>query len=265
MKIHSLHIYPIKSCRGTQVRSLMLETSGPAGDREWMLVDPQGKFLSQRTLGKMAQIETAIDENHLTIAFGGGFFKVSRKVQNIRPKKVQIWDTEVVAHEEPRLYSDAISQFLGVPCTLVKYTSESKRILNSVKPDFIPETRFSDRTPIQILNLKSLADLNSKLEAPVGAGRFRANVIFDGQHAFEEETWKRIKIGSVILSQPKKCARCKIITLDEKTGESVGAEPLKTLGNYRREGAKINFGVLWIPENTGTISDSDSIEILETL
>lgn len=263
MKVHSLNIYPVKSCRGVAVKKLNFLADGPAGDREWMLVDEGGNFLSQRTLGRMAQIETVLDETHLTLAFGGGFFKVPRVYSTPRPRSVKIWNTECVAHEEPLLYSEAISQFLGVKCFLVRYTPETKRMMKPVG-EFAPETRFTDRGPIQLVNLKSLEDLNGRLPQEVPVGRFRANVIFKGKEAFEEENWKRIRIGPVTFSQPKKCGRCKVITLDERTGEATGPEPLKTLSGYRRdESNKVCFGVIWTPENLGVISIGDKVEILD--
>ena len=93
--------------------------------------------------------------------------------------------------------------------------------------------------------------------------RFRPNIVVNGTEAFQEDSWKRIKIGSVVFSQPKKCARCVIINIDQETGLKTGAEPLKTLASYRNQEGRVNLGVLWIPENTGVIQASDSLEVLE--
>lgn len=264
MKIQSLSVYPIKSCRGIFLREMNVATAGPEGDREWMLVDTKGKFMTQRTLGKMAQVETALDESHLTVAFAGQFFKISRVVKNPRWVDVEVWSDKLQAHEEPVLFSQALSQFLGVECRLVKYMPTTKRMLTSKTEGFEPETRFTDRKPLSLVNSRSVEELNARLESPVEAEVFRANVVYQGTDAYEEDGWERIRIGDVIFSQPRKCGRCKIITLDPKTGEARGAgEPLKTLSTYRRDGAgKINFATLWIPENTGTIRLSDTLEVL---
>ncbi len=227
-----------------------------------MLVDAKGIFLSQRTLPKMAQIETVLDETHLALAFAGGFFKLPRKISKKRSLSVKVWGTELEAHEEPLLYSQALSQFLGVECRLVRY-SDNSRPLQAVAEGFQPETRFSDRLPLLLLNSESLTELNGRLVEPVGMDRFRGNIIYQGEKAFEEESWKKIKIGSVVFSQPQKCSRCVMINLNSQTGEKKDAEPLKTLSEYRREGTKVYFGVQWIPENAGVISLRDSLEVLE--
>jgi len=51
-----------------------------------------------------------------------------------------------------------------------------------------------------------------------------------------------IAIGAVKFHLVKPCARCMIITTDQRTGER-GMEPLRTLATYRRDGEKVLFGM----------------------
>ncbi|WP_347359411.1 MOSC domain-containing protein, partial [Bdellovibrio sp.] len=139
----------------------------------------------------------------------------------------------------------------------------SQRRVRSHSMEWKPEVRFADGRPVQLINLKSLEDLNSRLAEPVGVDRFRGNLIYSGEQPFEEEQWKRIRVGAVIFSQPKRCSRCTITTIDQLSGERAGAEPLKTLAGYRRDGKDVFFGTLWIPENTGIIRKGDAVEVLE--
>jgi hypothetical protein len=60
-KVSALWIYPIKSCKGIQLKSANITRRGFAYDREFMLVDQYGKFVSQRTKPIMALITTSID------------------------------------------------------------------------------------------------------------------------------------------------------------------------------------------------------------
>lgn len=262
MKIEELYIYPIKSARAQRVKSMTINHEGPDGDRQWMLVDENGKFISQRTVPKLATVEVFCDEASLTVGFRKMFFKISKTSTFQRKVKVQVWNDTFEAALEPDLYSQALSQYLGVNCRLVRYAPYSQRRVRSLQMDWKPEVRFADARPLQILNLESLKDLNSRLETPVGVDRFRANIIFSGQKPFEEDGWTRIQIGSVIFSQPKKCSRCMITTIDQTRGEVMGPEPLKTLAGYRREGKDVYFGSLWIPENEGTIQSGDELKVL---
>ncbi len=48
MRIESMHIYPVKSMRGIPVERTILTASGLLGDRRFMVVDPNGQFITQR-------------------------------------------------------------------------------------------------------------------------------------------------------------------------------------------------------------------------
>ncbi|UOF01728.1 MOSC domain-containing protein [Bdellovibrio reynosensis] len=263
MKITELNVFPIKSARSQSLKEMKITHEGPEGDRQWMLVDENGKFISQRTVPRLASVEVFQDDTALTVGLGKMFFKISKKNSFSRKVKVSVWNDTFEAALEPDLYSQGIAQYLGVHCRLVRYAPFSQRRVLSLNKEWKPEVRFSDGRPLQLLNLKSLEDLNSKLPSPIGTDRFRANIVFNGSQAFEEDKWKKIRIGDVVFSQPKKCARCTIITIDQQTGASMGPEPLKTLATYRREDKGVFFGTLWIPENEGTIKLTDSVEVLE--
>ncbi|WP_413557463.1 MOSC domain-containing protein [Bdellovibrio sp. HCB209] len=262
MQVSELNIYPLKSGRAQTLPQMNITHEGPEGDREWMLIDEAGKFVSQRTMPKLATVNAVFEPNSLTLAFEKMFFKIGRKASFSREVKVSVWNDTFTAALEPDLYSQALSQYLGVNVRLVRYAPFSQRRVLSTQKEWKPEVRFADGRPILLTNTKSLEDLNSKLPSPVPMNRFRPNIVVQGQEAFEEDKWKRIKIGNVIFSQPKPSARCNIITIDQQSGVSQGAEPLKTLATYRRDGTKVIFGSLWIPENEGVISMNDSVEIL---
>ena len=48
IKLTELTIYPVKSLAGIQLQSSELDSMGLQYDRRWMLVSPDGMFLSQR-------------------------------------------------------------------------------------------------------------------------------------------------------------------------------------------------------------------------
>ncbi|MBO9668286.1 MAG: MOSC domain-containing protein [Bdellovibrio sp.] len=263
MKVAELNIYPLKSARGQMVPQMKITTQGPEGDREWMLIDETGRFISQRTLAKLATVEVFHEPTALTVGIDKMFFKISKNNSFKRMVKVQVWNDTFEAALEPDLYSQALAQYLGVNCRLVRYAPLSQRRVLSLNKEWKPEVRFADARPLLLVNTKSLEDLNQRLATPVLMNRFRPNIVVEGNTAFEEDTWKRIRIGDVVLSQPKKSARCKIITIDQKTGVENGPEPLKTLAGYRRDGNGVFFGTLWIPENEGLMSANDPVEVLE--
>jgi hypothetical protein len=56
--LSAITLYPIKSCAGMALRTATLKraglTVGPVSDREWMVVDAAGYFLTQREHPRMA-------------------------------------------------------------------------------------------------------------------------------------------------------------------------------------------------------------------
>ena len=56
-RVQSIHVYPVKSCRGIQLDSSAVEPRGLLLDRLWMVVTSAGTFRTQRQLPKMSQIQ----------------------------------------------------------------------------------------------------------------------------------------------------------------------------------------------------------------
>ena len=60
-------IYPIKSLGGIAMQEAELEIRGLRYDRRWMLVDANGRFVSQREIPAMTRLGTAIQGDRLRI------------------------------------------------------------------------------------------------------------------------------------------------------------------------------------------------------
>ena len=52
--VAALNVYPVKSCAGIALAEAQLVETGLAHDREWMVVDPVGHFLTQRDTPRSA-------------------------------------------------------------------------------------------------------------------------------------------------------------------------------------------------------------------
>ena len=85
-------------------------------------------------------------------------------------------------------------------------------------------TAFTDGFPVLVTNTASLVALNHELPAPITMDRFRPNIVLSGAQAWEEDHWRRIRIGAVKFRVAKPCARCAVTTVDQMTG----ARPDKT-------------------------------------
>jgi uncharacterized protein len=266
LKLSEIYIYPIKSLGGIRLEEVNITTRGLENDRRFMLVDENGRFLSQREYPQLAIFQTEIK---------GDFLKITNKKngQNIKvnlspssqstPIQVTIWDDETTAIEVSSEASVWFTQALGISTRLVYMHEESQRKVESnyaLTGDEI--TSFSDGYPILIAGQSSLDDLNNRLENPLNINRFRPNFVFTNGKPFDEDNWHEFNIGNVRFFGVKPCSRCIMTTIDQETGEKKGKEPLLTLNKYRKAGNRILFGQNVIISQLGTVSVGDDVTVL---
>ena len=56
MNLTRIAVYPIKSYEGQWRNTAQVRDRGFEGDRRWMLIDVDGKFVSQRTVPELARV-----------------------------------------------------------------------------------------------------------------------------------------------------------------------------------------------------------------
>ena len=71
MELTGIVVYPIKSCRGIAVPARAVERRGLAGDRRWMLVDHEGRFVTQREEPRLAPVRVAFDADGYAVSAPG--------------------------------------------------------------------------------------------------------------------------------------------------------------------------------------------------
>ncbi len=279
MRVTCLFIYPVKSLGGFSVPSAELDALGLVGDRNFLVVEETtGRFLTQRTLPRMALIATALDATHLTLSLSlspllplapASSLRVSRATDPSAPlRTVSVWKSEnLLAEDCGDTAASFLSDFLSVRCRLVRIgTAFNRPILkSSARPG--DTVAFADAYPLLIIGESTLADLNDRLVAQgsdaLPMNRFRPNLVFTGAPAFTEDTWPRIRIGSATFRAGGPCARCIMTTTDQATGARDGPEPLRTLATYRRDPTDptdVNFGQNLIHETkSGSLTVGDAI------
>ena len=269
-RITEIWIYPIKSLAGIRLEKSNVNPKGLQYDRRWMLVDNEGRFLTQREHPEMALFKSSIDTEHITI------HKVQSKIEGLSPSirinlngevsgsvaKVQIWDDVVEAAEVDSNHSAWFSKHLSISCKLVFFKEDSLRNIDSNFAKNKEQVSLADGYPFLIVGQSSLDELNRRLEKPISMKRFRPNFVFSDGTPHEEDAWRNIKVGSVNFEGVKPCSRCVLITVDPATGEK-GVEPLKTLSSYRRENGKVYFGENLIARTNGEVREGDVIEIID--
>ena len=178
----------------------------------------------------------------------------------LRP--VEVWRYRGLAHAASEEASRWLSHFLQRAVTLVACPDDMDRVAN---PDWAPRPTplgFADGYPILLLSEASLADLNARLREPVDMMRFRPNLVLRGCPAFEEDRWKTIRIGALMIDILKPCDRCSMVTVDPATAE-FAREPLATLATFRRSPTGVLFGQNCASRTPGLIEVGAEVEVIE--
>src|SRR5262249_48796322 len=66
MQVTALNVYPVKSCAGTALEEATLDRRGIVHDREFMLVDANRRFITQREQPRLALVKPIRTESALT-------------------------------------------------------------------------------------------------------------------------------------------------------------------------------------------------------
>lgn len=267
--LSGITVYPVKGCRGIALPQAALIQSGLLWDREWMIVDRAGTFVSQRTMPTLARIGTAFEVNALVLRFPGHedcclpiawLGGVERTVM-VHRDRLQATDCGDRAAEW-------VSRALGGEYRVVRMGPQSKRPVAS-RVVAQAETAFADAFPLLVISEASLADLNTRIAVrggtPVPMDRFRPNLVASGCAPYAEDTWREFRIGNMTFVGEKPCTRCSVTTVDQATAER-SVEPLATLATYRKTPDGVIFGMNVTPRplfGTCTLEVGMAIEVIE--
>jgi hypothetical protein len=255
VRIAGLHIYPIKSCAGLALPSVALAATGFAHDRQWMLVDADGEFVSQREHARLALVQPSLGaDGAWQLAAPGAAPLVLPATATGEALRVRVWDDVVEAYAAGAAADRWFRDLLGEPVRLVQFAPVQRR-LSSARwtGDLQAENAFSDGYPILVVSSTALDELNRRLalggHPAVTMARFRPNLVLDGLDPHGEDHLDELVFdtpdGPVRLRLVKPCPRCPMPNIDPATA-ATGTEPGDTLASYRadaRVGGAITFGM----------------------
>lgn len=102
MKLASIHVYPVKACRGIALPEARVVARGLEHDRRFLVVDSNGLFVTQRRESRLALVDTAIEGDSLRISSEG----TGAVVLPLHPERgthttARVWRDQVEAIEVP--------------------------------------------------------------------------------------------------------------------------------------------------------------------
>jgi len=128
--IQEIRVYPIKSLGGVSVSEAVVEEKGFRYDRRYMLVSPQGKFITQRSCHQMALIDVALTDDSIRVwhrHFPDDVFTLPLDPERDSLAEssiilVDIWDSHNVPAQTLSTKADFwFSQVIGQECHLGFY------------------------------------------------------------------------------------------------------------------------------------------------
>jgi uncharacterized protein YcbX len=266
--------YPVKSCRGQRLEEAVVERWGLAGDRRWMVVDSDGRFVTGREHPRLVLVTPALVGDSAIRLSAPGLSDLTVPVPGAGPAelmRVKVWSSELDAAVATPEAAQWLSKVTEMDVRLVYLDDPTRRATN---PDYSQDgdrVSFADGYPLLLVTEESLARVNEWIadgkhaaEGPLPMSRFRPNVVIAGDVAFAEDDWRLVRIGDVTFRVAKQCGRCVFTTVDPGTAAK-GKEPLATLARHRRWDGNVWFGVNLIPDaprDGGVITVGDPVTIV---
>jgi len=271
LRLTEINRYLVKSCAPIPTQRSVVDACGLAGDRRWMLIGDDGVQLTAREHRDLLRVQpTEMPDGGLTLSHPDAADIVVAHPPAEPTIRVRIWRNEVQAALADDEASAWLSKIAGVPARLVHLHDATQRHPNPAFARADDTVSLADGYPLLATSAASLNALNDLIaagpradEGPVPMRRFRPSVVITGASAWEEDGWRRLRIGTAFFRAVKGCDRCVMTTTDPDTGAR-GKEPIATLARHRRWDGVTWFGMQLIPDTPGaTIEVGDDVEILE--
>lgn len=261
--VSALYSYPVKSLRGHDQESTRITSWGPDRDRRWMVVDDNGRFMTQRQLPQMCRIGASYRGNDICL------WHLDAPAEAIevclagseKERQVGVWEDSCTALDAGDAAAAWLSDQLGVSLRLCYMPDYSCRQVDLRFAERGDRLGFADGFPFLLCNEASLQQLSSGLGRDLDMQRFRPNIVISGAAPFAEDDWRRIRVGGIEFDVVKPCARCAIptVNLDDASREPDVFRLLKT---HRQRGDDVYFGQNMIHRGEGEIKLGDAVEVL---
>lgn len=261
--LSGLYRYPIKSTAGQALQRGIVTEEGLEGDRRYMVVKPDGTFITARTHPHLQRVVA----QPISAGLALGHERLGEIIADETdfagaPFATGVWGDAFEALTTTAALDAWFSDVVGEPARLLWLGQRSPRYRERIAR----RVSFADGYPLMLISQASLDDLNTRTPTAQRMAQFRPNLVIAGTAPYAEDTWKRIRIGELEFSVDAPCSRCAMITVDPALGTfQARGEPLRTLAGYRRgEGGKVYFGQNLIAHGGGEIELGAPLSVLET-
>lgn len=260
--LSQINVFPVKSLGGISQSSAWVEKQGLLFDRRFMLALSDGSMVTARKYPHMVKVQSSLTPDGLIfVAEGKPPLRLKYSDFKMQEAPAQVWQDNFTAYTTTEDAGDWFSDVLQQKVELLFSGEQSNRVREKVGHN----VSFADGYPLLVIGQGSLDELNRRSPEQHAMDQFRANLIVSTTEPFQEDGWKRIRIGQVEFEAVKPCERCILTTVDVDKGEfRESKEPLSTLSQFRaNERGGVFFGQKLVAKNEGLVRQGDAVEVLE--
>ncbi|EIF8958919.1 hybrid-cluster NAD(P)-dependent oxidoreductase [Vibrio parahaemolyticus] len=260
--LSKINVFPVKSVGGVSLSSAWVEKQGLSFDRRFMIAKADGSMITARKYPQMVTVKSALLADGVVFSsLGMELLKIRYQDFKMQETPATVWKDTFTAYTTTDDADDWFSQVLGQRVELLFSGEQSNRVRESLGQN----VSFADGYPVLVISQASLEELNKRSSEQHSMDQFRTNLVVSDTKPFDEDSWKRIRIGEVEFESLKPCERCILTTINTQRGTfRESKEPLKTLQQFRaNERGGVFFGQNLVARNEGIIRQGDKVEVLE--
>jgi uncharacterized protein len=276
--IKALTLFPIKGCQGIALTEAYAMQNGLAlklangqmlHDRQFMVVDSNGQFITQREVPLLATIKVSLSDDGFCLNSPGHEpLHIALSAKDRKARNVVVWNFLGSGLDVGLTSLGWLTRVLQRPAALVQFNDEVPRQCKEIG-SVASSTLFADSFGYLMISQASVADLEGRMrehhqdaQFELPTNRFRANILLDGLDAYEEDLIGTVDFGGAKLEIVSKCVRCNVPGVDQASGEVQKEQPTPVLDSYRLDmalgGSTIGVNAIYLP-------NSESPDLLKTI
>ncbi|MGH7141674.1 MAG: MOSC domain-containing protein [Minisyncoccia bacterium] len=230
LKVKTIWIFPVKSCGGIEMDSAKVCPYGFEHDHEFMVVDENGRMVSQREYPKLCLVRTALTDNMLHICLPSGESETINLLHEVEQKRtVQIHRDSAIGFVVHGPAAELFCDYLGARVGLVRHVPrECPRTHYCREREMALPASFADGYAVLVTTRRSLKRFEELCDVTDAERRLRPQLILDSEDAYKPGIENRMfsivtrnasgNYAALVLA--KRSERCVIPSIDPQTGVS---------------------------------------------
>ncbi|KAM9999917.1 hypothetical protein ACTFIZ_008372 [Dictyostelium cf. discoideum] len=257
ISIDKIIIYPVKACKGIEVKKCKLTEYGFENDRRWMVIK-DNRYVGQKPYPILSTVKTEFSDDGLFLLISKEGIKKQLKIptkplnsSEMNPEliysNISTLDNISQCYDQGDEAAQWFSNIMNEPSSgtirfvqmcppdlwkrnIRKHIGDNLKAISTnhdnEKEDY--KNSLSNSCQVMFLSNSSIDDLNKRVEKNrIGMyDRFRPNLIINGTTPFQEDDWKSIEIENksttttttIELKIADGNARCPVVTIDQDMG-----------------------------------------------